>query len=264
MPKNKTNSDADQNQVVRQVPTMANVHDEFAEAFRESNKLPTWVYVGRPAMERLLAPFFARGAGTKFLDLGSASGRIETDLLLPHGVAARDITGVEISPRQVEMAKARIPGANFILGDITNVALPSDTFDVAFSHMVFEHLDDEQFLAVCKNTYVALKPGGTFAFVMTHPDRMVDIDGNLIKEYGPFTTMAPWGVELRNWRRSISQTINTIKTVGFEVELTEEIKFPEPTRDLDPKIYATQMHNYMIFKKYPAIRLSIKAIKPEV
>ena len=63
------------------------------------------------------------------------------------GVRPEDITGVEISPDQVVMAHERIPAATFVVGDISDASLlteKSGTFDVVFSHMVFEHLSDEQ------------------------------------------------------------------------------------------------------------------------
>lgn len=242
---------------------MGVVYDDFSKAFREADKLPTWQFVGKPAMEKLLEACF--GPDTRFLEFGSASARVEAGVLIPHGISPSNITGIEISPEQVEMAKARIPGAHFIVGDVTDPSLLSDqsgTYDVVFSHMVFEHLDDEQLARACANACRLLKSGGTFAFVVTHPDKMTDLNGNLVTVFGAFTTTAPWGGELQNWRRSVEQTLQTVRGAGFQVESTEELQFPEePPTGLDKESLTAFRESSQKYHKYPAIRLAIRATK---
>ncbi|MDP3880710.1 MAG: class I SAM-dependent methyltransferase [bacterium] len=241
---------------------MGDVYDNFAEAFSGSDKLPSWEFVGKPTLERLLKEHF--NSSDKFLDLGSASARVEVDLLLPNGVPSENITGIEISPKQVEIAKQRVPGADFRVGDITKLELDPESFDVALSHMVFEHLDDAGLSAVCKTTFEALKPGGEFIFVVTHPDKMTDLEGKLVTEDGPFTTTAPWGGELLNWKRSVERTREILEAAGFEIELTEDVKFPEPSEDLSEAEKEEYMKHYNYYNsKYPAMRLAVKAIKPK-
>jgi SAM-dependent methyltransferase len=237
---------------------MGDVYDAFASEFAKSDALPTWRYVGKPAMEKIFSPFFGR-EGITFLDMGSASGRVERGLLIPKGVKPEHITGVEISPDQVGIAKKVVPGANFIVGDITRVTLPEKTFDVAFSHMVFEHLDDTQLASACAIAFKALKPGGTFGFVVTHPDKMTDVEGNLITTYGHFQTSAPWGGVLDNWRRSVDDTLRLVREAGFEVQESEEIKFPTIPDESSEDDRAA----YEKYSRYPAIRLLVIAKKPE-
>lgn len=242
---------------------MGDVYDEFAQKFSEADKLPTWRYVGKPALGKLLKDFFNR-EDVNFLDMGSASGRVEEHLLLKNGVPARNITGVEISPDQVEIAKTRLPEVNFMVGNITNVVLPTESFDVALSHMVFEHLNDEELLSASKIAFNALKSGGVFAFVVTHPDKMTNLDGSLVEGYGSFVTSAPWGGELLNWRRKVEDTSLILEKAGFTVDLVEEIKFPEPTDDIDSSELEEYMLSYNKYSAYPAIRLAIRASKPKI
>lgn len=242
---------------------MGAVYDDFSKAFGEADKLPTWRFAGKPALERLLQGLL--GPNTRVIEFGSASGRVPLGVLLPHGVLAENIAGVEISPEQVEMAKARIPGASFTVGDITDESLLSDTsgvFDIVFSHMVFEHLSDEGLAKACANANRLLKPGGIFAFVVTHPDKMTDLDGNLVTSYGAFVTSAPWGGELHNWRRSVEQTLQIVSGAGFAVEMTEEVQFPEVAPEgLDEKDLVAFQEASRKYRKYPAIRLAIRARK---
>ncbi|MEI7719885.1 MAG: class I SAM-dependent methyltransferase [bacterium] len=241
---------------------MGDVYDDFAQAFGEADRLPTWRHVGKSAMERLLGPHLH--PSTTFLDLGSASGRVEAGVLVPGGVAPSNVTGIEISPDQVEMAKTRIPGARFVVGDISDAHLVASLglFDVAFSHMVFEHLSDEQFAQVCANVYTSLKPEGVYAFVVTHPDKMTDLNGNLVTGYGEFTTTAPWGGALHNWRRSVEQTVGAMRQAGFEVTFVEELPFPtEPPEGLSTSDLLEFQKSAEHYRKYPAIRLAVKATK---
>jgi SAM-dependent methyltransferase len=248
----------------KQAVDMGKVYDEFAKAFREADQLPTWCFVGKVAMERLLKPALVPGA--KILDMGSASARVEAGVLLPNGVLPNDITGVEISPDQVAMATHRIPGARFLVGNVADPELLKEgtgTFDVVFSHMVFEHLDDAQLARTCENAFRLLKGGGTFAFVVTHPDKMTDLQGNLVTTYGPFETTAPWGGQpLHNWRRSIQETVSMVRKAGFVIELTEEIQFPEHMpqglSEADQELFRANSEKY---RRYPAIRLAVRATK---
>ncbi|MEK7604212.1 MAG: class I SAM-dependent methyltransferase [Patescibacteria group bacterium] len=241
---------------------MGDVYDVFAKAFREADQLPTWQFVGKPAMEALLRD---SAPDMQFLDLGSASARVEVGVLIPHDVAPGNITGVEISPEQVEMARMRVPGARFEVGDIADpnlLAGEEEQYDVVLSHMVFEHLDDAQLAWACANAYRLLKAGGTFAFVVTHPDKMTDLEGNLVTTYGSFITTAPWGGELHNWRRSIATTREIVEDVGFAVSGVSEIAFPtEPPAGLDPEQEATFRAAAEKYRRYPAIRLALHATK---
>lgn len=242
---------------------MGDVYDSFADAFAEADKLPTWRYVGKPAMEKLFQGLY--GPTTKFVDFGSASGRVEIGILLPNGVPASNITGIEISPKEVEIAKKRIPDATFHVGNIADPALLANeagAYDVAFSHMVFEHLDDGQLAQACANAHRLLKTGGTFLFVVTHPDKMTDVQGNLVTSYGAFETSAPWGGVVHNWRRSVDDTVRIVRDAGFDVQLSESIPFPaeapQGLQDADRPEFEAAAAKY---RAYPAVRLAIKAIK---
>lgn len=242
---------------------MGKVYDDFAEAFAKSDQLPTWRYAGKPAMERVLVGCLHENS--KLLDLGSASARVEVGVLLPHGVKPEHITGVEISPEQVEMAKTRVPAATFMVGDVSDPMLLTDkngTFDAVFSHMVFEHLDDEQFKRTCENASRLLKLGGMFAFVVTHPDKMTDVEGNLVTNYGAFETSAPWGGVLHNWRRSVADTVKILEKAGFTDVTTEDVSFPtQMPEGLSAEEQTSFSEALEKYSRYPAIRLAVRARK---
>lgn len=233
----------------------ADAYDEAAEAFaQQSENLPTWVHIGRPAMIAMLAPFFNRDDVT-MLDLGSASGRVER-FLIDNGITPSNITGIEISPEQVGMAQRRFPEINFQVGDVSTVELPENNFDVAISHMVFEHLNDEQLLATFVNTHRALKPEGTFAFVVTHPDKITASDG--ITEKGAFVTSAPWGGELVNYFRFVPDFVAALEQAGFTNIEVSHHPIPEVAN-----AEGLSQQDYEHYAPYGNVRLAIKATKPK-
>lgn len=52
-----------------------------------------------------------------------------------------DYTGVDITPKVVEVAKDLFPKANFVQGDIEDLQFDDGEFDVVFARHVIEHLE---------------------------------------------------------------------------------------------------------------------------
>jgi SAM-dependent methyltransferase len=217
---------------------MGAVYNRDAELFAKADQLETWRHMGAKAMLELLDEYI-KNPNAEFLEFGSASARVP-GLLVKNGVLPKNITGIEISSDQVEIAKQRIPEATFYAGDITTFDLQEEAYDVVFSHMVFEHLDDQQLLAASRNAYKALKPGGAFAFVVTHPRKMTTLDGNYVEDNvgdGSFDTTSPWGTTIRNYYRTKEKTIQILQEAGFVVELEEDVFFPKETEQTDPQAF---------------------------
>lgn len=170
-----------------------------------------------------------------------------------HGIPATCFTGVEISPDQVAIAQREIPEAHFIVGDITNVALPARHFNLAISNMVLEFLDPQQLAQAMTNTFESLKPGGTFFFITTHPDKMKATSG--LDAPGVFTVQFPWGGEGPNYYRTLENFREATKGAGFSIEAWEELNIPAEGAEIDPKEYTRYM-------QYPNTRLIVKATKP--
>lgn len=210
---------------------MAQVYDQGAHNFQaQAPGLLSWQGVGRRALVEVLTPTLAQLdlSTAQVLDEGSASGRI-VELLMQLGVPASNITGVEISPKQVELAREdpRFKGVTFEVGNIATDSLPADRFDVATQHMVAEHLDNDQLRAADRNTYQALKPGGVFVMVCTHPDRVQHTEGDKIQPDGSYVTTFPWGGEGNNYARPVEEHVTALTDVGFEVDHVAELALPD-------------------------------------
>lgn len=104
-----------------------------------------------------LLPRLAPGA--RVLDLGCGNGIPVSRVLAGRGFA---VTGVDLSPVQVERARALVPGARFVCADMTAADLPPGGFDaaVAFYSVINVPLADQPGLIARVAGWLA--PGGWF------------------------------------------------------------------------------------------------------
>jgi SAM-dependent methyltransferase len=94
--------------------------------------------------------------GARVLELGCGSGSPETARLAQRFA----VTGVDISPRQIERASAAIPGAEFLCADFTELDLPAASFDAVASFYVFNHVPRELLAPLLRSIHSWLVPGG--------------------------------------------------------------------------------------------------------
>ncbi|KKS74503.1 hypothetical protein A3J20_07160 [Candidatus Gottesmanbacteria bacterium RIFCSPLOWO2_02_FULL_42_29] len=234
-----------------QMGDMGRLYDQQAVPFADrSGELVWWLTIGKPAFDRHLSSFYNR-SDLKILDLGCASGRIEAHLA-GKGIPLQSFTGIDISSDQIKIAQNRFPEVKFIVGDITNVQLPLQKFDLAISNMVLEFLNPDQLEQAMNNTFDSLKPKGTFFFITTHPDKMRVTSG--LKKPGIFTVQFPWGSEGPNYYRTLEDFKQAIDKASFVVDVLEELNVPPEAKKIDPKEYAR-------YKQYSNTRLIIKASK---
>jgi ubiquinone/menaquinone biosynthesis C-methylase UbiE len=94
--------------------------------------------------------------GAKVLDLGCGAGIPLTRALAENF----DVTGVDISARQIELARANVAGARFINADIAAVDFPPASFDAAMGSYSLIHVPRGEHRAVLGKIARWLKPGG--------------------------------------------------------------------------------------------------------
>jgi SAM-dependent methyltransferase len=94
--------------------------------------------------------------GARILELGCGGGSPETKRLAERF----DVTGIDISPKQIERARAAVPQATFICGDFTDLELPAASFDAVASFYVFNHVPRELLAPLLGSIRDWLVPGG--------------------------------------------------------------------------------------------------------
>ena len=106
---------------------------------------------------KLLPDFVALiSQGGKILDAGCGGGYPFTELLSEHF----DVLGVDISEKQIELAKKNAPKANFQCIDMTKLSFPDEYFNGIFSYYAIIHIPRDEHFDLLVNFYRMLKPNG--------------------------------------------------------------------------------------------------------
>src|SRR6185369_1142593 len=72
------------------------------------------------------------------------------------------VTGVDISARQIEFARAAVPSATFIVGDMTAVEFPPASFDAVVSFYALIHIANADLPWLVGRIHDWLAPDGLF------------------------------------------------------------------------------------------------------
>jgi SAM-dependent methyltransferase len=145
------------------------------------------------------------------LELGCGAGSPETKRLAQRFA----LTGVDISPRQVERARSAVPEATFMAADFTELDLPAGSYDAVAAFYVFNHV-----------------PRDLLAPLLTRIHGWLAEDGWLLTAFG-VSDLEGW---TGNWLgaptffSSFPAEVNSglVVDAGFRIERDEVVVFEEP------------------------------------
>ena len=180
--------------------------DAFA-AWREG-------FVGDPRREwedELLARL---DEGARVLELGCGGGAPETKRLAQRFA----VTGVDISPRQVERARAAISEAEFVCADFTELQLPPRSFEAVVSFYAFNHVPREFLAPLLEHIHEWLSPGGWLMVAFGQSDN-AGWTGPFLGEQTYFASYPP------------ETNSRLVREAGFRIERDEVVTFHEPEPD---------------------------------
>ena len=122
---------------------------------------------------RLLSEFMDRlPAGAQVLDAGCGAGVPVSQLLSERF----QVTGVDFSEAQIELARNHVPNARFLCEDMTKLDFPDNTFDGIASYYAIIHVPREEHQALLANFYRMLKPNGIGLLCLGAEHLVDDID----------------------------------------------------------------------------------------
>jgi cyclopropane fatty-acyl-phospholipid synthase-like methyltransferase len=102
--------------------------------------------------------------GDAVLDLGCGCG-VPVDQELAQQFA---VTGVDISPVQIERARGLVPRATFICADMAAVQFPAQSFAAVVSFYALIHLPLEEHRSLLARCFDWLQPGGLLMAIVGH------------------------------------------------------------------------------------------------
>jgi cyclopropane fatty-acyl-phospholipid synthase-like methyltransferase len=151
------------------------------------------------------------GRGARVLELGCGGGTRETREL-----ASRfEVTGVDLSERQLERACERAPDARFVQGDFTAVEFEPGSFDAVVSFYAFNHVPRELLAPLLARIRSWLAPSGWLMTAFGTSDEEA-WTGDFLGAPTFFSSFAP--------------PVNSqlVRDAGFTIERDEVISITEP------------------------------------
>ena len=149
--------------------------------------------------------------GARVLELGCGGGTRETGEL-----AARfALTGIDLSERQLERARGRVPQADFRRGDFTALELEPGSFDAVVSFYAFNHVPRELLAPLLASISAWLASPGWFMGAFG----TVDIEGWTGDFLGAPTFFSSYEPEVNS---------DLVRAAGLAIERDEVVAIAEP------------------------------------
>jgi len=158
---------------------------------------------------RLLGDFIdVLSPDAKVLDAGCGAGIPISKMLAEHF----DVTGVDFSEAQIELAQKNVPNAKFFCEDMTRLKFRKGTFDGICSYYAIIHIPREEHQLLLANFHHMLKTGGVALLCLGAQNLIDDIDENYL------------GTRMY-WSHFDSETYrNMIKELGFAMIWSKYVK----------------------------------------
>ena len=214
--------------------------DELAESYAQRARTKAHnAFYDRPAMLALLPPV----EGQRVLDAGCGPG-IYAEWLVSHGA---EVTGLDVSPRMVELARERLQGMATILQADLGAPLDfleADSFDLVLSALALDYVFD--WTSLFREFFRVLRVQGSFVFSVEHPsDVFYDHhpSGNYFETEQVEIVWNGWGgrVAVPSYRRPLCAMLDPLLAAGFILErLVEPRPLPEFEKE-DPADYLKLM-----------------------
>ncbi len=193
----------------------------------------SWRFIERPGFDRYIPEYYH--SNSRVLDLGCGAGRV-IKYLISKGVAPENIVGIDASEKLLAEARKSLPGVQLIHGLISEMDVPSKSFDLVTSNMVFHYIDDDELGRALDKIYEALKPNGVLFFVDTDPDHNEESRRpENVKKW--LWQVTPWGEEMPIFNRDPCELLlDVVYYHGFDLKAGWPLKVVDEGR-VEPEEY---------------------------
>lgn len=154
--------------------------------------------------------------GSRVLELGCGAGEpVARRLSERHRV-----TGVDLSPEQIARARARVPGADFLIGDMTQLVLEPASYDAVVAFYSIIHVPRTQHTDLFQRIAGWLRPDGVLLVTMGADD-------------APGTVEDEWlGVPMYFSHFDAPTNRSIVQRAGFVIESAEVVEDDEDGRQV--------------------------------
>jgi cyclopropane fatty-acyl-phospholipid synthase-like methyltransferase len=112
--------------------------------------------------------------GATVLELGCGAGGRTTQTLATHF----RVTGVDISPRSIALARHNVPSGHFLAADMTQAAFSPRSFDAVVAFYSIIHVPRDEQPALFVRIAQWLRPDGLFRATLTSCDTAADYESD--------------------------------------------------------------------------------------
>lgn len=214
------------------MPSPTNTYDEYASQYAQlkaAQEAQAGAGVELDATMRQFLQVVGDVSGLEVLDAGCGEGYLSR-ILAQRGAR---VTGVDVSPRLIAMARAkdRDGSINYQVADLSQ-PLPAlqNHFDLVASYFVLNDVCDyEDFLATLAS---ALKPGGRLVLLMNNPYSLV-VRSHITDYFAasgqafPYRGLAEEGVKVFFWHRTLEEYLSACFAAGFQLRRLVDVPTPE-------------------------------------
>ena len=138
--------------------------------------------------------------GSNILDIGCGAGIPIDKFLIEKGF---NVTGIDISPEQIKLAKKNLPKGKFLTKDMSKIDFPNDSFEAIVSFYAIFHINRKEHQKLFKKLFLILKIGG-YLLVTMGPDEWEGVED--------FHGVKMW------WSHYGSdKSVEIIKNAGFKI-----------------------------------------------
>jgi SAM-dependent methyltransferase len=154
--------------------------------------------------------------GAHVLDLGCGNG-------VPAGreiARQHTVTGVDVSERQIELARRNVPGGVFFHGDMARVSFPPATFDAVVSFYAIGCIPRAEHADLLRRIRGWLRPGGWLLLSEEDADRP-DVVGEWLGVPMFFS-----GFDAATQRRLVAEAGFAVERSAVEIQVEQGVEIP--------------------------------------
>jgi SAM-dependent methyltransferase len=160
--------------------------------------------------EPVVAEYLSGRAPGVALDAACGTGRF-AEFLAQRG---HEVIGVDSSPEMLALARQRVPGGEFLVGELDRLPLPDDSVDVIVCALALDHVPSLE--PVLAEFARVLRPGGDLVISGMHHE--------LITRGSVMSALGPAGERwiAASYRHALGDYLRPALRLGFEVRRCEE------------------------------------------